>query len=81
MTFENMAKHCYFITFILKIHILAPGGKKTEIFTIFGHISAILEDFLTELEKMNETKKICLVDILFKYVFCFHIFSKERLQN
>ena len=51
MTLEDMAKLFYFLTFIPKFHILAPRSKKSENVTIFGHISGILEDFLTEKEK------------------------------
>ena len=41
----------YFINFIPKLHILATRGQHSGILTIFGHISAIWEDFLTEIEK------------------------------
>ena len=43
-------KTFYFRTFILKFRILATRGKKSEMLTIFGHILAILVDFLTKLE-------------------------------
>ena len=49
MTLEDMANIIYFITFIPKFHILATRGQKSWILKIFGHISATLEDFLTEL--------------------------------
>ena len=39
------------MTFITKFHILATKVKKSGIFTIFVHVSVILEDFLTEMEK------------------------------
>ena len=51
MTLEDVAKLFYFFTFIPKFHILAPRSKKSENVTIFGHISGILEDFLTEKQK------------------------------
>ncbi len=51
MTFEDMVKLFYFMILIPKLNILATRGKKGGFFTIFGHISAILEDFLTEMEK------------------------------
>ena len=51
ITLEGVAKLFYFMAFIPKCHILATRGK----FYHFGHISAILEDFLTEKEKMNKT--------------------------
>jgi hypothetical protein len=51
MTFEDMVKLFYFITFIPKFHILATRGEKSCILTIFSPILAILEDFLTEKEK------------------------------
>ena len=51
MTLEDVAKLFYFMTFIPKCHILATRCKKCGIFTILGNILAILEDFLTELEK------------------------------
>ena len=41
----------YFMTFIPKLHILATRGQTSGISTIFGHISAILQDFLTKMEK------------------------------
>ena len=46
-----MRENFFFMTVIPKLHILATRGKKVDFFTIFGHISAILEDFLTEMEK------------------------------
>ena len=46
-----MAKLFYFMTFLPKFHILAPRNKKSGDFTIFEHILAILEVFLTEKEK------------------------------
>ena len=58
MTLEDVAKLLYFFTFIPKFHILAPRTKKSENVKIFGHISGILEDFLTEKNKLNETKKL-----------------------
>merc|ERR1712082_306100 len=36
MTFVDMVKLFYFMTFIPKLHILAPRGKKSGFFTIFG---------------------------------------------
>ena len=51
MTFEDMVKFYYFLTFITKLPILAPRANKSGFFTIFGDISAILEDFLNEMEK------------------------------
>ena len=78
---EGMAKLFYFMTFIHDFHILATRCQKRLILTIFVHISAFLEDFLTELEKMNKMKKLGLVDTFFKCHLCFFIFSKERLQN
>ena len=47
----DVGKLFYFMNFIPKLYILATRGKKSGILTIFGHISAILEDFLTEMEK------------------------------
>ena len=47
----------YFVIFIQKFHILVTRGLKIKILTIFGHVSAILEYFLTELKK-NKTKKL-----------------------
>ena len=41
------------MTFIPKFHILAARGKKVE----FLHISANLEDFLTEMEKSELNEK------------------------
>ena len=50
MTLEDVAKLFYIMNFIPKFHILGTRGKQIVIFTIFGHISAVLEDFLTEKE-------------------------------
>ena len=58
LVWEDVGKLFYFMTFIPKLHILATRGQNSGILTIFGHISAILEDFLTEKKKMNETKKL-----------------------
>ena len=41
MTFEDMVKLLYFMTFILKLHILATRCQTSGFFSIFGHISAI----------------------------------------
>ena len=38
-----------------------PGVKKNVILTIFGHVLANLDDFLTEKKKINKTKKLHLV--------------------
>ena len=51
VTLEEVAKLFYFMTFIPKCHILATRGQNSGILTIFWHISAVFEDFLTELEK------------------------------
>ena len=51
LVIEDVGKLFYLMNFIPKLHILATRGQKSEILTIFGHISAILEDFLTEMEK------------------------------
>ena len=51
LVIEDVGKLFYFMNFIPKLHILATRGKKSGIFTIFEHISAILEDLLTEMEK------------------------------
>ena len=53
LVLEDVRKLFYFMTIIPKLHILATRGKKMFFFTIFGHISSILEDFLTEMEKKH----------------------------
>ena len=58
VTLEDMKKLFYFITFIPKCHILVIRCKKCGILTIFGHVLAILKDFLSELERKNKTKKL-----------------------
>jgi len=60
MILEDVAKLFYFMTFIPKFHILAPRSKKSRNFIIFGQISAILEDFLTEKETSSAQLKIGL---------------------
>merc|ERR1712082_209548 len=40
MTFEDMVKLFYFMTFIPKLHILATRGQKSGFFTIFGTLLA-----------------------------------------
>ena len=47
----------------------------------FIHISAILEDFLTEKEKNNKMKKFRLVDTFLKYGLFLLLFSQEMPQN
>ena len=69
---EDVGKLFYFMTFIPKFHILATRGKKSGILTIFGPILAILEDFLTEKEKMHKTKKLYHVDTYLECVLFFH---------
>ena len=81
LVIEDVGKLFYLMNFIPKLHILATRGKKSEILTIFGHISAILEDFLTEMEKNSKLKKVRLVDTYLECGLRFFIFSKERLQN
>ena len=66
LVLEDMVKLFYFMTLIPKFHILATRGKQKLILTIFVHVLAILEDFLTEMEKMNKTKKLRLVNTFFK---------------
>ena len=61
LVLDELGKFFYLMTFIPKLHILTPPGKKSGILTIFWHISAILEDFLTEKKKMNNIKKLHLV--------------------
>ena len=61
----------YVMTFMPKCHILATRGKTCGILIFFGHILAILEDFLNELEKMNKTEKLRLVHT---YLECSHFF-------
>ena len=51
LVLEDVAKLFHFMTFIPKLHILDTKGKKSWIFMIFVHISAILKDFHTEIEK------------------------------
>ena len=65
MTLEDVAKLFHFITFIPKFHILASSGKRGGSLTIFVYILAILEDFLTEKEKYEKMKKLCLVNAFF----------------
>ena len=69
------------MNFIPKLHILATRGQKSEILTIFGHISAILEDFLTEMEKTQKMKKVRLVDTYLECGLRFFIFSQEMPQK
>lgn len=47
----DVAKLFYSMTFIPKFHILATGVQKSRTWTIFVHISTILEDFLTKKKK------------------------------
>ena len=51
LVLEDVGKLFYFVTFISKLHIFAILGQNSEIFTIFGHISAILENFFNGIEK------------------------------
>ena len=74
----------YFMSFIPKCHLLATKGKKCRILTFFGHILAILEVFLTELEKMNKMKKLHMTLEDVKKLFYFltfipksHILAKK----
>ena len=46
------------LTLIPKLHTLATRGEKSSIFTIFGRILAILEDILTEKEKITQKVKV-----------------------
>ena len=55
MTLEDVTIFFYFMTFIPKSHILA---KKVDFLKKKLHVSAILEEFLTELERKNKTKKL-----------------------
>ena len=48
MTLEDVTIFSYSMIFIPKSHILA---QKVDFLTFFLHILAILEDFLTEMEK------------------------------
>ena len=82
MTLEDVKKNFfYFMTFIPKLHILSTRGKETVFFTIFGHISAIWRTSLLKWKKVNEIKKVRLVDTYLECGLRFFIFSKERLQN
>ena len=45
---ERMWGNFLFYDFYPKLHNLATRGQNSGIFTIFGHISVIFEDFLTE---------------------------------
>ena len=73
MTFEDMVKLFYFMTFIPKSHILA-------IFLFFLHVSALLKVFLTELEKMNKMKKLhmTLEDVI-KYLYFMTFIHKPHI--
>ena len=52
MTFEDMVKLFYFMTFIPRLHILSTRGQKNVFFSIFlTRFFAILKVFLTEKEK------------------------------
>ena len=78
MTFEDVAKLFYFMTFISKFHILSTRGKKS------GFFLPILYTFWpfwrTEKEK-NIKWKSCILFILFLSVASvFFIFSQEMPQ-
>ena len=66
LVLEDVATLFYFMTFIPKFNIFATRVKKSSILMIFVHISDILKDFLTEMKKINKTKKLRLVDTFFK---------------
>ena len=51
LVLEDVGKLFYFMIFIPKLHILATRGPKSGFLPFFWHILAILEDFLTEMEK------------------------------
>ena len=60
----DVANLFHFMTFILNFDILATRGQKSWILMIFVHISAIVKDFLTEMEeKKNEKVGSC------RYIF------------
>ena len=80
MTFKDVKKKIYFMIFILSV-IFCQQGKKSVILTIFWHISAILEDFLTELEKINKTKKSRLINIFLSVVAGFFHFQQGKAST
>ena len=81
MTFEDMVKLFYFMTFIPKLHILAARGKKSGFFTIFGTFRPFWRTSLPERKKNYKMKKLRLVDTFLECGLRFFIFSQEGLQN
>ena len=69
------------LTLFPKLHILATRGEKSSIFTIFGRILAILENFLTEKEKITQKVKVVSCRYLWEHGLRFFMFSQEILQN
>ena len=79
---QEMLQNFKKLIFIQKLHIMATRGEKSCILTIFGCISAILEDFLTERKKISQKVKVasCWYDWGAWPPF-FFIFSQEMIQN
>ena len=71
----------YELTFIPKFHILAVRGEKTCILTIFGRISAILEDFLIEKENITQKAKVASRQYAWGAWPLFFNFQSGILQN
>ena len=60
---------------------MATIGETRYILTIFGCISAILEDFLTKKEKTHKSLKLCLVDTLGQRGLCFFHFQSGNASK
>merc|ERR1712082_106542 len=81
MTFEDMVKLFYFMSFIPKLHILATRGTKSGFFTISGAFRPFWRTSLLKWKKNNKMKKLRLVDTYLECGLHFFIFSQEGLQN
>ena len=61
----NFAENVYFMYSFHKLHILTTRGEKSDILTVFGPMTAILEHFPTEKEKkMHKIKKLRHVETI-----------------
>ena len=60
---QEMLQNFKRLTFIPKFHSLTTRCEKSCILTILGPILAILEDFLTEKEKIRQKGKSCVLSI------------------
>ena len=80
LVIEDVGKLFYFMKFIPKLHILATRGKKSEMLTIFDTFWSFWRTSLLKWKKVNEMKKVRLVDTYLDCGLYFFIFSKERLQ-